>query len=172
MARDLLGIPATSTPAERMFSRAGLMYTKGRNRLLGEIADALMTLGSWWGGDGLPGIEVPVFYHGTEDDEEGGGEGRGGGEEEGRGGEGGGIDTQQLPKVMKNEGKLSFLENEGWESEYDDDESGEYDDDSKGEQVVKKIMEDVEGGKGKDKELEGMEEDVWEDVDDEDITIL
>ena len=63
MARDLLGIPATSTPAERIFSRAGILYTKNRNRLLGEVAQALMNLGSWWGGQGLPGIQVPVFDH-------------------------------------------------------------------------------------------------------------
>jgi hypothetical protein len=157
MARDLLGIPATSTPAERMFSRAGMMYTKSRNRLLGDIAEALMTLGSWWGGEGLPGVKVPIFHNETD--------------EEGGGGGGGGIDKQQLQNVMKHEGKLSFQENEGWETDYDDDESGEYDD-SKCEQVGSKIVEDVEDVIGNNKGLEGMEGDVSEDVDDEDITIL
>ena len=63
MARDLLGTPATSTPSERMFSRAGDLYRKKRNRLSGESAQALLNLGAWWDGQGLPGDDAPTFKY-------------------------------------------------------------------------------------------------------------
>ena len=63
MAKDLLPIPATSSPAERVFSRAANLYSKYRNRLKGDTAQALMNLGSWWGGEGLPGVQVPDIMH-------------------------------------------------------------------------------------------------------------
>jgi hypothetical protein len=62
MAQDLLGIPATSTPSERMFSRAGEIYTSHRRNMEGDAARALLNLGSWWGLEGLPGINTPIFH--------------------------------------------------------------------------------------------------------------
>ena len=128
MARDLLGIPATSTPAERIFSRAGIMYTKSRNRLLGDAAQALMNLGSWWGGQGLPGVQVPIFDHTTKEE----------GEEEER-------TIQQLPKVVEEEdGKITYKEDAGWEKEFDDMDGEGNNQDAK--RVGKEDMEDVEEG--------------------------
>jgi len=63
MAKDLLPIPATSAPSERAFSRAANLYSKYRNRLQGDTVRALMNLGSWWGGEGLPGVQVPDIVH-------------------------------------------------------------------------------------------------------------
>jgi len=45
IARDYLGILATSVPAERLFSRAGRVVTKLRNRLSGNREDQLVFLG-------------------------------------------------------------------------------------------------------------------------------
>ena len=133
MARDLLGIPATSTPAERIFSHAGIMYTKSRNRLLGDAAQALMNLRSWWGGQGLPGVQVPKFDHIT---------GEGEGEEKEK------ITTQELPKVVEEEdGMMTYQEDAGWEKEFDDmdGESGEGNNQD-AERVGNEDMEDVEEG--------------------------
>lgn len=48
MARDILAIPATSVPAERLFSKAGLIIRKHRNRLNAESARTLLCLNSWY----------------------------------------------------------------------------------------------------------------------------
>lgn len=47
MARDYLCIQATSVPAERMFSKAGLIIRKHRNRLDSESARVLLCLNAW-----------------------------------------------------------------------------------------------------------------------------
>lgn len=47
MARDFLSTPATSVPAERLFSSAGLTIRKQRNRLSAGSAEALLCLNSW-----------------------------------------------------------------------------------------------------------------------------
>lgn len=47
MARDFLCISATSAPSERLFSIAGLIITKRRNRLCEELARSLICLNSW-----------------------------------------------------------------------------------------------------------------------------
>ena len=46
MAKDFLGTPATSVPAERLFSRAALTITKSRNRLGDDSIRSLMCLNS------------------------------------------------------------------------------------------------------------------------------
>lgn len=48
MARDFLGTPATSVPAERLFSKAGLIIRKHRNQLTAESARSLICLNSWY----------------------------------------------------------------------------------------------------------------------------
>lgn len=47
MAKDFLGTPAASVPAERLFSRAALTITKPRNRLGVDSIRSLMCLNSW-----------------------------------------------------------------------------------------------------------------------------
>ena len=63
MALDLLGIPATSTPSERAFSRAGDIFTAHRKRIIGETAQALLNVGSWWSIQGLSGPNHPIIKH-------------------------------------------------------------------------------------------------------------
>lgn len=48
MARDFLGTPATSVPAERLFSKAGLIIRKHRSQLTAESARSLICLNSWY----------------------------------------------------------------------------------------------------------------------------
>ncbi|KXS19352.1 hypothetical protein M427DRAFT_83628, partial [Gonapodya prolifera JEL478] len=47
MARNYLGIPATSVLSERLFSTAGEAMTARRNRLAGDTAQAIMLLLDW-----------------------------------------------------------------------------------------------------------------------------
>jgi len=63
MALDLLGIPATSTPSERCFSRAGEIFSSRRKHMRGDIAQALLNLGSWWGTQSLSGHDAPILNH-------------------------------------------------------------------------------------------------------------
>ncbi len=44
LARKYLAAPATSIPTERLFSDAGLVYTKKRNKLSGKRAEMLLFL--------------------------------------------------------------------------------------------------------------------------------
>ncbi|EZA56785.1 hypothetical protein X777_03224 [Ooceraea biroi] len=47
MACDFLSIPATSVPAERLFSKAALFIRKHRNKLNDDSARSLLCLQSW-----------------------------------------------------------------------------------------------------------------------------
>jgi hypothetical protein len=51
-ARDFLQIPATSVPAEAVFSFASQIITKRRNRLCGETVWHIMCLHDWGPSDG------------------------------------------------------------------------------------------------------------------------
>ena len=48
MARDYLAIPATSVPIEQVFSQAGNLITKKRNRLGQQTIKEIMCLNSWF----------------------------------------------------------------------------------------------------------------------------
>jgi hypothetical protein len=48
MARDYLAIPATSAPAERIFSSASDVITQDRARLAANTIRALMCLKYWY----------------------------------------------------------------------------------------------------------------------------
>jgi len=50
MARDYLGIPATSVPSEEIFSLGKNLITDKRNRLAGKTIRVCMCLKSWWTG--------------------------------------------------------------------------------------------------------------------------
>jgi len=63
MALDLLGIPATSTPSERLFSRAGEIFNNRRKCMQGDIAQALLNVGSWWAFGNIPGADFPILQH-------------------------------------------------------------------------------------------------------------
>ena len=47
MARDFFSMQATSVPCERLFSKAGMIITKERNRLDSESAKISLCLNSW-----------------------------------------------------------------------------------------------------------------------------
>jgi len=51
MARDYLGIPATSVPSEEIFSLGKNLITDKRNRLAGKTIRVCMYLKSWWTGE-------------------------------------------------------------------------------------------------------------------------
>lgn len=48
MARDFLAIPAASVPIEQVFSQAGDLITKKRNRLGQQTIKEIMCLNSWF----------------------------------------------------------------------------------------------------------------------------
>jgi hypothetical protein len=49
MARDYMSVPASSVPSEQLFSPAGDIITKKRNRLLDSSSSALLLVKSWLG---------------------------------------------------------------------------------------------------------------------------
>jgi hypothetical protein len=49
MARDYMSITATSVPSEKLFSRAGNIITKKRNRMLESSCNAILLVKSWLG---------------------------------------------------------------------------------------------------------------------------
>jgi hypothetical protein len=49
MARDYMSVPASSIPSEQLFSRAGDIITKKRNRLLDSSSGSLLLVKSWLG---------------------------------------------------------------------------------------------------------------------------
>jgi hypothetical protein len=49
MARDYMSITATSVPSEQLFSRAGDIITKKRNRMLESSCNAVLLVKSWLG---------------------------------------------------------------------------------------------------------------------------
>jgi hypothetical protein len=56
MAKDFFCIQGTSTPSERLFSRAGNTITVKRNRLSNSTASALLCLQSWLS---IPELNIP-----------------------------------------------------------------------------------------------------------------
>jgi hypothetical protein len=48
LAKQFLGVPATSAPSERIFSAAGNIITKKRNRLKPDISSVLVFLQQSW----------------------------------------------------------------------------------------------------------------------------
>lgn len=55
MARDHMAIPASSVPSEQLFSRAGDVITKKRNRMLEGSCSSILLIKSWLG---QPSIEL------------------------------------------------------------------------------------------------------------------
>lgn len=55
MARDHMAVPASSAPSEQLFSRAGDVITKKRNRMLESSCSSILLIKSWLG---QPNIEV------------------------------------------------------------------------------------------------------------------
>ena len=156
MARDLLGTPATSTPSERMFSRAGDLYRKKRNRLSGESAQALLNLGAWWDGQGLPGDDAPIFKYRELELQQ--------------------TKAIQLPLVDISKGVVSLLAVDGWDkdmieensddSEYASDEENDdgllnldeeitFKGDKVGLKKIKNVSDDIENEEG----MEDLEDD-------------
>jgi hypothetical protein len=67
VARDYAGIPGSSAPSERVFSRAGDLITKKRNRLAPETADSIMCLRYWLGMPEVTQEERTRFENSLED---------------------------------------------------------------------------------------------------------
>jgi hypothetical protein len=67
VARDYAGIPGSSAPSERVFSRAGDLITKKRNRLAPETADSIMCLRYWLGMPEVTQEERTRFKNSLED---------------------------------------------------------------------------------------------------------
>jgi zinc finger BED domain-containing protein 1 (E3 SUMO-protein ligase ZBED1) len=59
MAKNYLGIPGSSVPCERIFSKAGEQVTKRRNQLSGNSIRAILCLDSWWRSNGL-GLDFKI----------------------------------------------------------------------------------------------------------------
>jgi hAT family C-terminal dimerisation region len=66
MARDYLSVPGTSVPAEEVFSTAGDIVSKKRNRLVGENIRMLMLPKSWLGLDMYEEWEIQEENHGED----------------------------------------------------------------------------------------------------------
>jgi hypothetical protein len=67
VARDYAGIPGSSAPSERQFSRAGDLIAKKRNRLSPETADSIMCLRYWLGMPEVTQEERTRFDNSLED---------------------------------------------------------------------------------------------------------
>jgi hypothetical protein len=67
LARDRFCIPASSVSSERAFSAGGITISKRRNRLKGDIAEALQVLKSLIGGEDM--FRAPAVST-VEDDED------------------------------------------------------------------------------------------------------
>ena len=80
-----------------MFSRAGDLYRKKRNRLSGESAQALLNLGAWWDGQGLPGDDAPIFKYRELELQQ--------------------TKAIQLPLVDISKGVVSLLAVDGWDND-------------------------------------------------------
>jgi hypothetical protein len=66
MARDFLAIPASSVPSEQLFSQAGDVITKKRNRLLEQSSSAVLLLKSWLNQKTVDDWEVYGVYGGDD----------------------------------------------------------------------------------------------------------
>jgi hypothetical protein len=63
----LRGIPGSSAPSERVFSQAGDLITKKRNRLAPETADSIMCFRYWLGMPEVTQEERTRFHNSLED---------------------------------------------------------------------------------------------------------
>jgi hypothetical protein len=70
VARDYAGIPGSSVPSERVFSRAGDLITKKRNRLAPESADSIICLRYWLGLPEITEDEITRFEGSQEEGQE------------------------------------------------------------------------------------------------------
>jgi hypothetical protein len=70
VARDYAGIPGSSVPSARVFSRAGDLNTNKRNRLAPESADSIMCLRYWLGWPEVTEDEIKRFEGSQEESQE------------------------------------------------------------------------------------------------------